>query len=151
MNYGSAKKYENEVIGYNSRLDDMQAAFLSIKLKTLDEDNQRRRAIANAYLDGINNSKLKVPFYDGSKNHVFYAFVIEVDNRAGFIQFLDQNQIEYLIHYPIPPHQQQAMKAFSYLNLPLTEKIHKRIISLPISPIMTDEDVQTVIDALNTY
>jgi len=150
-NYGSDKKYENKVIGFNSRLDDMQAAFLSIKLKTLDQDNQRRRAIAKTYLEGINNPKLKLPSYDDSKNHVFYAFVVEVDDRAGFVQFLNKNQIEWLIHYPIPPHQQQALKAFSNLNLPITEMIHKRIISLPISPVMTNEEVQTVIDALNTY
>ncbi len=150
-NYGSTEKYNNEIIGFNSRLDDMQAAFLCIKLKSLDKDNQRRTVIAKTYLDGIKNSKLKLPLYDGSNNHVFYAFVVEVDDRDGFIQFLNKNDIQWLIHYPIPPHQQQALKVFSHLNLPLTEKIHKRIISLPISPVMTDEEVQTVIELLNTY
>ena len=150
-NYGSEEKYQNRIIGYNSRLDDMQAAFLSVKLKSLDKDNQRRRAIANHYLSRLVNSKIKLPFYDGSQNHVFYAFVVEVENRDGFIQFLDQHSIEYLIHYPIPPHKQKALSAFSHLYLPLTEKIHKRIISLPISPVMTDKEVQTVIDVLNTY
>ena len=150
-NYGSKEKYNNKIIGFNSRLDDIQAAFLSVKLKALDADNQKRRTIAKAYLEGINNSKIKLPFYDGSENHVFYAFVIEVDDRADFIAFLNRNEIEWLIHYPIPPHQQQALKSFSHFNLPLTEKIHKRIISLPISPVMTDEDIQTVIDVLNTY
>ncbi|WP_296380978.1 DegT/DnrJ/EryC1/StrS family aminotransferase [Winogradskyella sp.] len=150
-NYGSEKKYQNEVVGYNSRLDDMQAAFLSVKLKSLDEDNQRRRTIANQYLDGIKNSKIRLPFYNGSDNHVFYAFVVEVDNRDNFVQFLNKNTIQSLIHYPIPPHQQKALSEFSYLKLPLTEKIHKRIISLPISPVMTDKEVQTVIDVLNTY
>jgi len=150
-NYGSEEKYVNKIIGYNSRLDDMQAAFLSVKLKTLDADNDKRRAIAKVYLESINNSKLKLPFYDGSKNHVFYAFVVEVNDRADFIEFLNINNIEWLIHYPIPPHQQQALKSFSYFNLPLTEKIHKRIISLPISPVMANKDIQTVIDVLNTY
>ncbi|WP_299118688.1 DegT/DnrJ/EryC1/StrS family aminotransferase [uncultured Winogradskyella sp.] len=150
-NYGSEEKYTNRIIGFNSRLDDMQAAFLSIKLKALDIDNERRRTIAKAYLKGVNNSKLKLPFYDGSKNHVFYAFVIEVDDRDDFKKFLNKHHIEWLIHYPIPPHQQQALNVFSNLVLPLTEKIHKRIISLPISPVMTDRDVQTVIDLLNTY
>lgn len=150
-NYGSEKKYTNKIIGFNSRLDDMQAAFLSIKLKVLDADNERRRAIAKRYLEGINNSKLKLPFYNGSKNHVFYAFVMEVEDRDYFIAFLDKNQIEWLIHYPIPPHQQQALKSLLHFNLPLTEKIHKRIISLPMSPVMTDEEIQTVIDVLNTY
>ncbi|MBU2919960.1 DegT/DnrJ/EryC1/StrS family aminotransferase [Winogradskyella psychrotolerans] len=150
-NYGSEEKYTNKIVGYNSRLDDIQAAFLSIKLKTLDKDNQRRRAIAKAYLKGVNNLKIKLPFYDGSQNHVFYAFVVEVEDRADFTKFLDQNAIEWLIHYPIPPHQQKALQTFSYFNLPLTEKIHKRIISLPISPVMTDNDIQTVIDILNIY
>ena len=150
-NYGSTEKYTNKIIGYNSRLDDIQAAFLSIKLKTLDKDNQRRRTIAKTYLEGIKNTKIKLPFYDGLENHVFYAFVVEVDNRTDFTDFLNQNKIEWLIHYPIPPHQQDALKMFSYLNLPLTEKIHKRIISLPMSPVMTDEDINTVVKILNTY
>lgn len=150
-NYGSHKKYTNKIIGFNSRLDDIQGAFLSIKLKVLDADNAARRSVAKKYLEGINNSKLKLPFYDGSKNHVFHAFVIEVDDRDHFSAFLDRNEIEWLIHYPIPPHQQEALKLFSHFNLPLTEKIHKRIISLPMSPVMRGEDIQTVIDVLNTY
>lgn len=150
-NYGSQEKYTNKIIGFNSRLDDMQAAFLSIKLQTLDKDNQRRRTIAKAYLNGIKNSKLKLPCYHGSENHVFYAFVVEVNDRVSFTAFLDENEVEWLVHYPIPPHQQQALQCFSHINLPLTEKIHKRIISLPMSPVMTDEDIQMVIDVLNTY
>ncbi|WP_458629089.1 DegT/DnrJ/EryC1/StrS family aminotransferase [Winogradskyella sp. PC D3.3] len=150
-NYGSEEKYNNKIIGFNSRLDDMQASFLRVKLKVLDKDNDRRREIAKTYLNGIKNPKLKLPYYNGSKNHVFYAFVIEVDDRADFIKFLDTNKIEWLIHYPIPPHQQEALRSFSYFNLPLTEKIHKRIISLPMSPVMLDKDIQSVISALNTY
>ena len=103
------------------------------------------------YLNRVKNPKLKLPSFDGSSNHVFYAFVVEVENREHFIQFLKQHNIEWLIHYPIPPHRQKALSAFSHLYLPLTEKIHKRIISLPISPVMTDKEVQTVIDVINTY
>ena len=150
-NYGSKEKYENELIGYNSRLDDMQAAFLSVKLKVLDADNNRRREIAELYLKGIYNNRLNLPKFDGTKNHVFYAFVIEVDDRISFIEHLKSNKIEWLIHYPIPPHKQNALKEFSELKLPITEQIHKRIISLPISPVMTDEEVQTLIELLNTY
>ncbi|SDH78106.1 DegT/DnrJ/EryC1/StrS family aminotransferase [Winogradskyella thalassocola] len=150
-NYGSEEKYTNKMIGFNSRLDDMQAAFLRIKLKTLDKDNERRQEIARTYLAGIHNSKLKLPLYNGSKNHIFYAFVVEVDDRTNFTEFLNRNNIEWLIHYPIPPHQQEALKEFSHFKLPLTEKIHKRIISLPMSPVMTERDIQTVIDVLNTY
>ncbi len=150
-NYGSKEKYKNEIVGYNSRLDDLQAAFLNIKLKMLNKDNERRREIAKTYLKGIKNSKLKLPLYDGSENHVFYAFVIEVEARDKFIEHLNQNGIEYLIHYPIPPHKQYAFHRFSHLNLPISEKIHKRIISLPISPIMTNTEVDTVIKVLNSY
>jgi dTDP-4-amino-4,6-dideoxygalactose transaminase len=150
-NYGSSEKYQNKIIGFNSRLDDMQAAFLSIKLKALDEDNQRRRTIAKRYLKEIQNPKIVLPFYEGSQNHVFYAFVVEVDDREGFIQFLNQNNIQSLIHYPIPPHKQKALSEWSHLKLPLTEEIHKKILSLPISPVMNAKEVQTVIDVVNTY
>lgn len=150
-NYGSQQKYNNQIIGFNSRLDDMQAAFLSIKLKQLDEDNQKRRAVAKSYLEGMINRKVKLPYYDGSKNHVFYAFVVEVENRSDFMVFLEKNNIEYLVHYPIPPHKQLALATFAHKNLPITEKIHKRIISLPMSPVMTDKDIKTVIDVINSY
>ena len=82
---------------------------------------------------------------------MFYAFVVEVEDRTKFSEFLDKNRIEWLIHYPIPPHQQNALKSFTHFKLPLTEKIHKRIISLPMSPVMTDEEVKTVIDVVNSY
>ncbi len=150
-NYGSKEKYKNEIIGFNSRLDDMQAAFLSIKLRSLDADNRRRREIAKHYLDNINNAKLKLPYYDSSENHVFYAFVIEANNRKDFIDFLKKNRVEYLIHYPVPPHQQKALHQFSDLSLPITEQIHERIISLPISPVMTDEEIHKVTEVLNAY
>ncbi|MAB48027.1 MAG: aminotransferase [Flavobacteriaceae bacterium] len=150
-NYGSKVKYENEVIGYNSRLDDLQAAFLSVKLKTLDSDNERRQQIAQHYLKEIKNPKLRLPFYDESKNHVFYAFVVELENRDDFINHLNKNDVEWLIHYPIPPHKQKALQRFSHLKLPITEQIHKRIISLPISPVLTDLEVNTVIKVINTY
>ena len=88
-NYGSEEKYKNEIIGFNSRLDDIQAAFLSIKLKTLDADNEKRMNIARQYLDRIKNPKFKLPYYNGSNNHVFYAFVIEVEDRDDFTKFLD--------------------------------------------------------------
>ena len=150
-NYGSSVKYNHEIIGFNSRLDDLQAAFLSVKLKSLDVDNQKRRTVAMQYLNGINNPKIKLPFYNETDSHVFYAFVVEVEDREEFIKLLNQNNIEWLIHYPIPPHKQKALHRFSHLNLPITEQIHKRIISLPISPIITDKEVQTVIKVLNTY
>ncbi len=150
-NYGSLVKYTHQIIGCNSRLDDMQAAFLRIKLKALDADNIRRRTLAKTYLQQIKNPKIKLPFYDGSENHVFYAFVVEVVDRADFSNYLNAHHIEWLIHYPIPPHKQEALATFSDYILPLTEKIHKRVISLPISPVMSDKEIKKVIDVLNTY
>ncbi|WP_299103008.1 DegT/DnrJ/EryC1/StrS aminotransferase family protein [uncultured Winogradskyella sp.] len=150
-NYGSSEKYTNEILGYNSRLDDMQAAFLSIKLGELNADNKRRREIAKVYLSEINNPKIKLPFYNGTKNHVFYAFVVEVDDRNDFTEYLDNHNIEWLIHYPIPPHKQEALSAFSNLEFPVTENIHKKIISLPISPVLENNEVQKVVEILNSY
>ncbi|MHA7843795.1 MAG: DegT/DnrJ/EryC1/StrS family aminotransferase [Winogradskyella sp.] len=150
-NYGSKVKYENEIIGYNSRLDDLQAAFLSVKLKYLDSDNAKRREVARCYLQKIRNSKIVLPFYDDSDNHVFHTFVVELEDRKHFIDHLNKNNVGWLIHYPIPPHKQKALQRFSHLKLPITEQIHKRIISLPISPVLTNEEVNTVIEVINTY
>lgn len=150
-NYGSREKYTYELSGVNSRLDDLQAGFLEVKLKHLDSDNTKRRQVALAYLKGIQNSKIKLPFYDGELNHVFYAFVVEVDHREAFIRYLEQHNIGCLIHYPIPPHKQGALHRFSELKFPITEQIHKRVISLPISPVMSFDDIKTVIDVINAY
>lgn len=150
-NYGSKIKYENEIIGYNSRLDDLQAAFLSVKLKYLDSDNAKRREVARCYLQKIRNSKIVLPFYDDSDNHVFHIFVVELEDRKHFIDHLNKNNVGWLIHYPIPPHKQKALQRFSHLKLPITEQIHKRIISLPISPVLTDEEVNRVIEVINAY
>jgi len=150
-NYGSRQKYRNDIIGFNSRLDDIQASFLSIKLKVLDTDNETRRTIAKAYIKGIKNEKIKLPFYNYSNNHVFYAFVVQVEDRRAFIEYLDSHNIESLIHYPIPPHKQGALSQFSHLNLPITNHLHNTVLSLPISPIMSEIEVQSVIDILNAY
>lgn len=150
-NYGTATKYVNELIGFNSRLDELQAGFLNVKLPKLDLDNERRRAIAKKYISGIDNKKIILPKYDGSENHVFHLFVIRVSNRNEFMDFLDRNGIGHLIHYPIPPHKQEALSEFSNLNFPNTEQIHKEIISIPMSPIMTDSEVDLVIQIINKY
>ena len=123
-NYGSPKKYINSVVGYNSRLDELQAAFLNIKLQHLDEDNAKRRFVARHYLKGIKNTKIKLPYYSDTKDHVFHLFVVLVEDRNDFMTYLKDNDIETLIHYPIPPHQQDALKSYENLSLPLTEKIH---------------------------
>lgn len=150
-NYGTSSKYVNEVIGFNSRLDEIQAALMLCKLPLLDKDNNHRQAIAKRYITEINNPKIALPFYDGSKNHVFHLFVIQVANRTHFMEYLTQNKIGSLIHYPIPPHKQEALKEFSHLIFPVTEKIHREIVSLPISPVMEAEEVTEVIRVLNRY
>ena len=150
-NYGASTKYVNEILGFNSRLDELQAAFLNIKLPTLDADNEIRREIAKKYISKINNDKITLPYYDGSKNHVFHLFVIRVKNRNTLVDHLDRNGIGHLIHYPIPPHKQQALSEFSHLSFPNAEKIHNEIISIPMSPVMTEQEVDGVISVLNSY
>ena len=150
-NYGSSKKYVNEKIGVNSRLDEIQASFLNIKLKDLDVDNEKRRDISKLYLKGIDNPKITLPFYDGSNNHVFHVFVIRVEDRTHFINYLEQKDIGYLIHYPIAPHHQKALLSYKALYLPITEKIHDTVVSIPMSPVMTDDEIETIINALNLY
>ena len=150
-NYGSSKKYINETLGINSRLDELQATFLNIKLEYLDEDNKRRREIAKRYLETIQNEKIVLPKYNNSGNHVFHVFVVRVKDRLDFTTYLERNQIGYLIHYPIPPHKQKALSAYKTLNLPVTESIHETVVSIPISQVMTNEEVQTVIKVLNHY
>ncbi|WP_431136484.1 DegT/DnrJ/EryC1/StrS family aminotransferase [Psychroserpens mesophilus] len=150
-NYGSSKKYINETIGINSRLDELQAAFLNIKLNHLDEDNKRRRDIAKMYLKNIKNKNIQLPTYKHSENHVFHVFVVRVTDRSKFTSYLENNGVGYLIHYPTPPHKQKALLTFKTLYLPITESIHNSVVSIPISPVMTNEDVQTVIKVLNQY
>ncbi|MDP5131571.1 MAG: DegT/DnrJ/EryC1/StrS family aminotransferase, partial [Paraglaciecola sp.] len=155
-NYGSHRKYENLYQGVNSRLDELQAALLSVKLKYLDVEMQRRREIALAYAKGIVNPEIIMPINDASTvenlcNHVFHLFVVRTKSRAALQQFLSEYGIQTVIHYPIPPHKQQAYKSLADLDLKLTETIHNEVISLPISPVMTDEQVKTVIDACNNF
>lgn len=150
-NYGSEKKYHNEYIGTNSRLDELQAAFLNVKLPNLDAENNIRRAIAKRYLSEIKNDKIILPFWDLSRNHVFHLFVIRTENRDNLQQYLLDNEIQTMIHYPIPTHKQKAFSNWNNLSFPITEKIHNEILSLPISPIMKDDEIRYVIEVLNKY
>ncbi|MGQ7946787.1 DegT/DnrJ/EryC1/StrS family aminotransferase [Flavobacterium sp. WC2509] len=150
-NYGSEVKYQNEYIGVNSRLDELQAAFLNVKLPQLDAENKRRIAIARRYLSEIKNDKIILPFWDFSENHVFHLFVIRTENRNELQQFLLENGIQTMIHYPIPPHQQKAFSEWNHSSFPITEKIHKEVLSLPISPVLTMEEVDSIIEILNKY
>ncbi len=150
-NYGTSTKYVNEVLGLNSRLDEIQAAFLSIKLEQLDADNSRRREIALRYLAEISNTKIILPKYKGTQDHVFHLFVIQVDNRASIVAHLTENKVGHLIHYPIAPHQQKALPELNDLSFPVAEAIHNRVVSIPMSPVMTDDQVDKVIAVLNSY
>ncbi|MDH4402677.1 MAG: DegT/DnrJ/EryC1/StrS family aminotransferase [Flavobacterium sp.] len=150
-NYGSEVKYYNDFIGVNSRLDELQAAFLNVKLPNLDSDNEHRKTIAKRYLSEIKNVKIILPFWDFSDNHVFHLFVIRTSKRSELQDYLKQNGIETILHYPIPSHKQKAFKNWNHLSFPITEKIHNEILSLPISPIMTADEVDFVIQKLNSW
>jgi dTDP-4-amino-4,6-dideoxygalactose transaminase len=150
-NYGSSQKYHNEYIGINSRLDELQAAFLNVKLPHLDRDNEQRCAISKRYLSEIKNDKITLPLWDETNNHVFHLYVIRTNNQNHLQDYLKQNAIETLIHYPIAPHQQKAFAQWNAMSYPITEKIHNEAISLPISPVMTNDEVDFVIKILNRY
>lgn len=151
-NYGSEKKYVNSYKGYNSRLDEIQAAVLRVKLKGLNVDNQRRREIANYYLNNITNTYVILPQNSSSDNvHVWHLFVVRVTDRSSFIDHLEANGIRTLIHYPIPPNKQEGYPELHKYKLPITEKIHEEVVSLPISPVMTGNEVDAVVKAVNSY
>ncbi|WP_203293341.1 DegT/DnrJ/EryC1/StrS family aminotransferase [Luteirhabdus pelagi] len=150
-NYGTVSKYENELQGFNSRLDELQASLLSVKLPTLDGDNKRRRTIANRYLSEIKNEKIILPYYEGGNEHIFHLFVVRVQHRSEFMNYCKENAIGTLIHYPIPPHKQQAFPEWNELSFPVTEQIHSEVVSIPISPILTEQEVDRVISVLNNY
>ena len=150
-NYGSEKKYYNDYIGLNSRLDELQAAFLNVKLPNLDAENNTRIAIAKRYLSEIKNDKIILPYWDVSNNHVFHLFVIRTQNRDHLQNYLLENGIETMIHYPIPSHKQKAFSAWNILSFPITEKIHDEVLSLPMSPVLTMEEVDVVVSILNKY
>jgi len=150
-NYGSKIKYENEIIGVNSRLDELQAAFLNVKLPHLNTENQIRRNIAKRYLSQIKSDKIVLPFWDGTENHVFHLFVIRTSNRLELQNYLKENGIETMIHYPIPPHKQKALHSWNNLSFPITEKIHDEVLSIPINATLTDDEIQNIISTLNRY
>lgn len=150
-NYGSEVKYHNDFIGVNSRLDELQAAFLNVKLPNLGNENQRRRAIAKRYLSEIKNDKISLPAYDGAQNHVFHLFVIRTKKRDELQKYLMDNNIQSQIHYPIPPHKQKALPQFNHLSFPITERMHDEVLSLPMSPVLTEVEVDYVIKTVNAW
>lgn len=172
-NYGSTEKYIHDYRGLNSRLDEIQAAVLRVKLPRLDSDNQRRREIAQFYLNNImiseiilphlnyperqlwgSDSKLpdqKLMYTSPGHDHVWHLFVIRHPERDRLRQYLGDNGVQTLIHYPVPPHRQKAYRVYSELDLPVTEKIHREVLSLPISQVMTQNEVQEVVEIVNKF
>lgn len=157
-NYGSRKKYVNDYQGLNSRLDELQAAFLDIKLKYLDVENHRRREIAQYYCEHISHPDIVLPVdkkdahqISARKDHVWHLFVIRNPERDRLQAYLADHDVQTLIHYPIPPHKQAAYKGLNAEPYPITEKIHHQALSLPISPVMGDEEVQKVVELLDTF
>lgn len=151
-NYGSNQKYINVYRGLNSRLDEIQAAVLNVKLKYIDEENARRREIAKKYISSIKNLNILLPqLPEQDEEHVWHLFVIRTNDRETIQNYLNDNNIQTLIHYPIPPHKQKAYNEFNHLSFPITEQIHNEVLSLPISPVMSDEEVQHIIQVLNNF
>lgn len=151
-NYGSNQKYLNIYKGLNSRLDEMQAAVLNVKLKYLDHENTLRRKIAKRYISEIKSPEIVVPEYpEHEKEHVWHLFVIRTSDRNALQSYLTENKIQTLIHYPVAPHKQQAYKEWNELSYPVSEKIHAEVLSLPISPVMDDEQINMIIRTINTF
>ena len=151
-NYGSKEKYVNEVPGINSRTDEIQAAVLDVKLPRLDADNERRRWIAQRYLEGISTPLIVKPnMPKDEREHVFYVFPVRCSYRQQLMKWLKEHGVETLIHYPIPPHMQHAFSQWAGMKFPVSEQIHREILSLPISPVMTNREVERVIEAINLF
>ncbi|WP_192034469.1 DegT/DnrJ/EryC1/StrS family aminotransferase [Halomonas sp. YLGW01] len=155
-NYGSRKKYENLYQGRNSRLDEIQAAMLRVKLRYLDSETARRREIAQEYAKSIHNPAIKNPIIADAastslKLHAFHLYVIRTAKRNDLQAYLSEAGVKTMIHYPIPPHQQKAYKGLKDQSYPVTEAIHKQVLSLPMGPTLTDEEVKNVIEAVNSF
>lgn len=151
-NYGSNQKYINVYKGLNSRLDELQAAVLDVKLKYLDNENQRRRQIAEYYCKNITNPEIILPTFPKEREeHVWHLFVVRTICREKLQKYLTENNIQTLIHYPIPPHQQKCYKEYGNLSFPITEKIHQEVLSVPISPVLEESEVEKVVQTINKF
>lgn len=155
-NYGSHEKYKNLYQGVNSRLDEIQAALLSVKLKYLDMETQRRREIAQVYMDNIKNPLIQLPVAAGISplnfdSHVWHLFVIRTEHRENLQNFLTENDVQTLIHYPIPPHKQKAYAHLDNLQLPISEAIHQQVLSLPMGPMLALEQAEQIAQICNQF
>lgn len=151
-NYGSNQKYVNIYKGLNSRLDEIQAAVLDVKLKYIDQENAARRVIAKRFLSEINNPKIILPENPKDENeHVWHVFVLRSKERDALQSYLTEKGIQTIIHYPIPPHQQEAYRELQHLSFPITEDMHNEVLSIPISSILTNEEVAEIITVINLF
>lgn len=150
-NYGSTVKYVCEFKGLNSRLDEIQAAILDVKLKYLDQEIIMRKTVAKRYMAEIQNKKIFIPPISNWDSHVFHLFPVLVDNRNDFQKYLTDNNIQTLIHYPIPPYKQKCYMEYQYLNFPITDRIHEQELSLPMSPTLKSDEVTQIIDKVNQW
>lgn len=150
-NYGSAEKYVFKYIGRNSRLDEIQAAVLNVKLKYLDQDIELRRKVAGYYIDHINHPDIILPQIKDWNSHVFHLFPIRTAKRDELQQYLTEKGVQTVIHYPVPPHKQECYSDFNQLSLPVTEQIHAEELSLPMSPMLTENDVNEIVEVINQW
>lgn len=150
-NYGSQKKYVFKYVGRNSRLDEVQAAVLDVKLKHIDECNVQRKAIARYYIENINNSKVVLPVVTDWNQHVFHIFTVRCEERNRLQKYLEDNGIQTNIHYPVAPHKQECYPEWNNLCLPVTEMIHDQELSLPMSPAMSIEEAAEVVRVVNSF
>ncbi len=150
-NYGSEEKYVFKYAGYNSRIDELQAAVLAVKLKRLDEDNRHRADIADMYYKGLANPLVRLPQHVDSACNVYHLFPVFCEERDRLQQYLREQGIETLIHYPIAPHRQECYREYAHLSLPVTEEIHRTELSLPIGPTMTLKETWEVVNAINNF
>lgn len=149
-NYGSSRKYIFDYEGYNSRMDEIQAAVLRVKLPRLDADNRRRASIAAAYMDGIKDPRIAMLPRAEADSNVFHVFPVFTDDRDSLQRYLADRGVQTLIHYPVPPHKQKCYLRYASMSLPVTESIHRRELSLPMSPVLADSDVAEVIALMNS-
>jgi dTDP-4-amino-4,6-dideoxygalactose transaminase len=150
-NYGSHKKYENIYQGLNSRLDEIQAAFLNVKLKYIEKDILERRRVADYYLKNIKNPTITLPEVLDKGGHVWHLFVIRTSKREELQKFMDGNGVQTIIHYPIPPHKQKCYKEMNNMCFDLTEQIHNEVVSLPISPVLTEAELSKIVNLINSF
>jgi dTDP-4-amino-4,6-dideoxygalactose transaminase len=151
-NYGSNQKYVNIYKGLNSRLDEIQAAVLDVKLKHIAHENGTRREVAKRFIAEINNPKIILPENPADENeHVWHVFVIRTEKRDELQAYLTEKGISTIIHYPIPPHKQEAYKEYNHLSFPVTEKMHEEVLSLPISSVLEEKEIQAIIEAVNSF